>query len=401
MRKNFTLLFLLGIFGLFTTNLFAQQDATIDPANIRYWIGEGENEVVFIVNWAEPDTALAWGYRFAAESVTIKDVMDGIAAADYRFSYDATESEFGYWLNDLFFNDGFLDLSLTEPMWVSYLVNGDPSWNTFDAQTLVNGDYVKWGDTYCGTMIDPDNWIYVWEKEVAAVYPLADEAKIDPSEILYWVGEGQRELVFAVNWNNPNKCLAWGYRFNDAIILVKDVMDAIAEADGRFSYDASMGYVSDITFDEGDMHLSLSGMYFMYNVNGFTAPLNYDAMPVDAGSFIKWGDESCGTEIAPWTYVWTQEVEPVSVYTAVNELQNSNLSIYPNPAVNETFVTIENAGLNTISVYDVQGRMVSTESVEAVASEQVRISTETLNAGVYFITVSSDSAVRTAKLVVK
>ena len=401
MRKNFTLLFLLGIFGLFTTNLFAQQDATIDPANIRYWIGEGENEVVFIVNWAEPDTALAWGYRFAAESVTIKDVMDGIAAADYRFSYDATESEFGYWLNDLFFNDGFLDLSLTEPMWVSYLVNGDPSWNTFDAQTLVNGDYVKWGDTYCGTMIDPDNWIYVWEKEVAAVYPLADEAKIDPSEILYWVGEGQRELVFAVNWNNPNKCLAWGYRFNDAIILVKDVMDAIAEADGRFSYDASMGYVSDITFDEGDMHLSLSGMYFMYNVNGFTAPLNYDAMPVDAGSFIKWGDESCGTEIAPWTYVWTQEVEPVSVYTAVDELQNSNLSIYPNPAVNETFVTIESAGMNTISVYDVQGRMVSTESVEAVAGEQVRISTETLNAGVYFITVSSDSAVRTAKLVVK
>ena len=401
MRKNFTLLFLLGIFGLFTTNLFAQQDATIDPANIRYWIGEGENEVVFIVNWAEPDTALAWGYRFAAESVTIKDVMDGIAAADYRFSYDATESEFGYWLNDLFFNDGFLDLSLTEPMWVSYLVNGDPSWNTFDAQTLVNGDYVKWGDTYCGTMIDPDNWIYVWEKEVAAVYPLADEAKIDPSEILYWVGEGQRELVFAVNWNNPNKCLAWGYRFNDAIILVKDVMDAIAEADGRFSYDASMGYVSDITFDEGDMHLSLSGMYFMYNVNGFTAPLNYDAMPVDAGSFIKWGDESCGTEIAPWTYVWTQEVEPVSVYTAVNELQNSNLSIYPNPAVNETFVTVENAGLNTISVYDIQGRMVSTESVEAVVGEQVRINTEMLNAGVYFVKVNNDSAIQTAKLVVK
>jgi len=401
MRKNFTLLFLLGIFGLFTTNLFAQQDATIDPANIRYWIGEGENQVVFIVNWAEPDTALAWGYRFAAESVTIKDVMDGIAAADYRFSYDATESEFGYWLNDLFFNDGFLDLSLTEPMWVSYLVNGDPSWNTFDAQTLVNGDYVKWGDTYCGTMIDPDNWIYVWEKEVAAVYPLAEEAKIDPSEILYWVGEGQRELVFAVNWNNPNKCLAWGYRFNDAIILVKDVMDAIAEADGRFSYDASMGYVSDITFDEGDMHLSLSGMYFMYNVNGFTAPLNYDAMPVDAGSFIKWGDESCGTEIAPWTYVWTQEVEPVSVYTAVNELQNSNLSIYPNPAVNETFVTIENAGLNTISVYDIQGRMVITESVEAVAGEQVRINIEMLNAGVYFVKVNNDSTIQTAKLVVK
>ena len=29
MVKKFTVLFLMGIFGLFTTNLFAQQDATI------------------------------------------------------------------------------------------------------------------------------------------------------------------------------------------------------------------------------------------------------------------------------------------------------------------------------------------------------------------------------------
>jgi hypothetical protein len=181
MRKNFTLLFLLGIFGLFTTKLFAQQDATIDPADIRYWIGEGENEVVFIVNWAEPDTALAWGYRFATETVTIKEVMDGIAAADYRFSYDSPN---GSWLNDIFFNDGVLDLSLTEPMWVSYLVDGNSSLNTFDVQTLSDGQYVKWGDTYCGTMVDPENWIYVWEKEVAAVFPLAEEAMIDSSEIM-------------------------------------------------------------------------------------------------------------------------------------------------------------------------------------------------------------------------
>jgi hypothetical protein len=324
--------------------------------------------------------------------------MDGIAAADYRFSYDSPN---GSWLNDIFFNDGVLDLSLTEPMWVSYLINGNSSWDTFDVATLVNGDYVKWGDTYCGTMVDPENWIYVWEKEVAAVYPLAEEAKIDPSEILYWVGEGQRELVFAVNWNNPNKCLAWGYRFNDAIILVKDVMDAIAEADGRFSYDASMGYVSDITFDEGDMHLSLSGMYFMYNVNGFTAPLNYDAMPVDAGSFIKWGDESCGTEIAPWTYVWTQTVEPVSNPTGLNELQANTLSVYPNPAVGETFVTLENAGINEVSVYDLQGRLVSKQSYVANAGDQVRLGTEMLNSGVYFVRVSNESTTQTAKLVVK
>ena len=396
MRKTFTLLFLMGIFGLFTTNLFAQQDATIDPADIRYWIGEGENEVVFIVNWNEPDTALAWGYRFSEESVTVEHMMDEIAAADYRFSYDGANN----WLSDIYFNDDVLDLSLAG-MWWMYIVSGQMAQLGYAQQTVVNGDYVKWGDESCGVIIDPVNYVYIWEKEVAAVYPLAEEAKIDPSEILYWVGEGQNELVFAVNWNNPNKCLAWGYRFNDQIIVVKDVMDAIAEADGRFAYDASYGYVSDITFDDGDLHLALSGMYFMYNVDGFGAWLGYDEMPVGAGSFIKWGDESCGTEIAPWTYVWTQEVEPVSVFDVVNENGVASLSIYPNPAVSETYVTIENAGLNEVSVYDMQGRMVSTMNCVVNAGERVRLGVETLTSGVYFVRVSNDSATQIAKLVVK
>lgn len=394
--RNFTLLFLMGIFGLFTTNLFAQQDATIDPANIRFWIGEGENEAVFIVNWAEPDTALAWGYRFSEESVTVETMMDAIAEADYRFSYDGANN----WLNDIYFNDGVLDLSLSG-MWWMYIVSGEMAQLGYAEQTIVNGDYVKWGDESCGVLVDPEMYIYVWEKEVAAVYPLADEAKIDPSEILYWIGEGENEVVFAVNWNEPNKCLAWGYRFPEEEVTVKQVMDDIQSADPRFTYDASMGYVSDIMFNNGELDLALAGMYFMYNVNGFGAWYGYEEQVVVNGDFIKWGDESCGTEIAPWTYVWTQTVEPVSVYDAVNENMANTLSIYPNPAVNETFVTLENAGLNEVSVSDIQGRLVSNQSVMANEGEQMRLCTETLTKGVYFVTVRNESAVRTAKLVVK
>jgi len=282
-----------------------------------------------------------------------------------------------------------------------YIINGEMAGLGYAEQTIHNGDYVKWGDESCGILLDPDMYIYVWTKEVAAVYPLAEEARIDASEILYWVGEGQNEVVFAVNWNDPNKCLAWGYRFNGESVFVKDVMDAIADADGRFAYDASYGYVSDITFDEGDVHLALYGMYFMYNVNGVGAWYGYDEQVIVNGDFIKWGDESCGTEIAQWTYVWTQTVEPVSVYDAVNENGAASLSIYPNPAVNETFVTIENAGLNEIAVYDMQGRLVNTINCVANAGEQVRLSTETLTSGVYFVRVSNDNAVRTAKFVVK
>ena len=393
MRKIFTLAFLMGIFGLFTTNLFAQEDATIDPADIRFWIGEGDHEVVFIVNWNEPDTALAWGYRFSEESVTVEHMMDDIAAADYRFSYDGANN----WLDDLYFNDGVLDLSLVGPWWM-YIVSGQMAGLGYAQQTVVDGDYVKWGDVSCG--VDLGNYSYVWTKEVAAVYPLADEAMIDFSEILYWVGQGENEVVFAVNWNEPNRCLAWGYRFDGDSKILKEVMDDIAAADDRFAYDGSNGMVADITFDDGDLHLALAGMYFMYNINGYAAWYGFDEQTIVNGDFIKWGDESCGTEIAQWTYVWTQEVEPVWIPNAINEGVMS-LSVYPNPAVSETFVTISDAGMNEISVYDMQGRLVNKMNVDAMEGEQVRVSTETLNAGVYFISVNSESAVRTAKLVVK
>ena len=84
--KRFTRGFLLGIFGLFTTNLFAQQDATIDPAEILYWVGEGENEVVVAISWCSyTETALAWGYRFNGEATVFQALTD-IAAADDRLT---------------------------------------------------------------------------------------------------------------------------------------------------------------------------------------------------------------------------------------------------------------------------------------------------------------------------
>ena len=541
MRKNFTLLFLLGIFGLFTTNLFAQQDATIDPADIRYWIGEGENQVVFIVNWAEPDTALAWGYRFDGENVVVKDMMDKIADVDTRFSYTL-----GPWgIGDILFNDANLEMGITAGGYWMFNVDGEMAQVGFDQQTVVNGNYVKWGDTNCGTMVDPEtwsyvweepvvavfeyaeeamidpanirywigegenevvfsvnwnepdtclawgyrfseetvtvkhvmdaiaevdprfsyvdigwgvgdiyyedgvldlalygtywlyningeqamlgfdqqtvengdfikwgdvscgieiaDWIYVWDSEVCAVYTYAQEAKIEASEIQYWVGEGENEIIFAVNWNEPNRCLAWGYRFDGESVILKEVMDAIAETDRRFSYVVGDWGVQDLIFnvDADETHYTLAGQWWLYNVNGLMGLYGYDAEPLVNGDFVKWGDESCATEIAEWTYVWTQEIEPVWMNTGVDEFQGNTLSVYPNPAVNETFVTLENAGMTTISVYDVQGRLVSTMSVDAMAGEQVRLGTEMLNAGVYFVTVNNDSVLSTAKLVVK
>ena len=137
------------------------------------------------------------------------------------------------------------------------------------------------------------------------------------------------------------------------------------------------------------------------NLNGEAAMLGFDTQPVVDGDFIKWGDVSCGTEIAPWTYVWEQEVQPVSAFTSLDEAQGNTLSVFPNPSFGETFVTVESNGISVISVFDMQGHMVSTVTRETMAGETVRIDTRMMESGVYFIMVNNDNATQIAKLVVK
>lgn len=389
MVKKFTLFLLLGIIGLFTTNLFAQEDATIDPADIRFWIGEGQNEAVFIANWNEPDTALAWGYRFNTETVTLKTIMDDISDADYRFSYEAS----GSWLLDMHYNDGVLDLSLTEQMWVSFLINGVSSWDTYDVATVANGQYVKLGDTYCGTLVDPENYIYVWEKEVVAVYPLADEAMIDPADVVYWIGEGENEVVFAVNFADPEDvCFAWGYRFATESVTIKEMMQAIADVDLRFTFtdeSSQWGYMlTDLSFNYNETHYDLNGYNAMYNLNGYQSWYTFDEQTVVNGDFVKWGDYTIGTEIAPWTYVWTTPVQAVSIYNSVDEVESSTLTVYPNPATDYIMVGAQH--FTSVEIFDMTGRCVLT-------STESKIDVRSLETGVYFVRVNGN----TTKLVVK
>lgn len=129
-------------------NASTPEEATIDFADILFWVGEGTNEAVLAVNWA--DTALAWGYRWNGDA-TVSDMMAHIAAADPRFSYTGS----GY-LDDIHYIDTAAGmttpLGITPGNWWGSSNNGFMDMGL--AQYLNNGDLEKWADPAVGVLVD-------------------------------------------------------------------------------------------------------------------------------------------------------------------------------------------------------------------------------------------------------
>lgn len=143
------------------------EEATIDFADILFWVGEGTNEAVMAVNWA--DTALAWGYRWNGDA-TVSDMMAHIAAADPRFSYTGS----GY-LDDIHYIDTAAGmttpLGITPGNWWESSNNGFMDMGL--AQYLNNGDLEKWADPAAGVVVDSTydaTYGYWW---YTYVYPMA------------------------------------------------------------------------------------------------------------------------------------------------------------------------------------------------------------------------------------
>lgn len=144
-------------------------DATIDQDAILFWTGNGQNSAVIAVNWAAPDTCLAWGVKWNGNA-TVQDLMDTIVAYDSRFTYTGT----GMFSDIIYTADGhtFQLTAESASPWGNYWmynINGAAAQEMFNTQQVNNGDFVKWGDPNSGIMVDSTNWGYVWTTTVTPV----------------------------------------------------------------------------------------------------------------------------------------------------------------------------------------------------------------------------------------
>ena len=300
-------------------------DATIAPEDIEYWIGEGENEAILIVQWCDPEIAFAWGYRFDGDA-TVETMMDAIVAEDSRLTYNGS---YGI-LNNIFYQDDDYDLALTGDYWM-YNLNGWMAGLGYDNQSITDGDVVKWGDVACGIALgDPMDWenfTYVWTTEVTPVTdPNAGEEVVDATisadSIQYWVGEGENEVVVAISWcSNTQAAFAWGYRFHGEA-TVFEALTTIAAADSRLAVVGAAP--SNVTYQDGELDLTMQPNPNaqwgdpdydapMHSINGFMGQNYMAAEPIHDGDFVKIGGSACGIFSDDWTSIsWTTTIVPAT-----------------------------------------------------------------------------------------
>lgn len=295
-------------------------DATISTSDLIYWVGEGSNELTFVVNWA--DTALAWGYRFANDSVTLATVMDDIAAADPRFSYSGEGL-----VNDIYFVEHGDTLSITPGNWWSHLLNGYTSAGM--GQWMHHGDFSRWADPAAGVVVDSIyhsdwNWWEYINVYPQTIYPVSNpapqSATISANDIRYWVGEGDNQLIFVVNW--PGTALAWGYHFSETNVDLQTVMNDIAAADSRLQFVEGSYGIDDILFIEnGDTLRKADNSWWEHTVNGEMSAGVYQQM--NDGDFSRWADPTAGVMVDSiyheewggwWEYIYAypQSITPVN-----------------------------------------------------------------------------------------
>ncbi len=374
--------------------------ATIAASDILYWVGEGSNEAILAVNWA--DTALAWGYRFDGEK-SVGDMMNDIAAADSRFSIEMGDyglanilyvvapgdtlrgQEFSYWES---MNNGMMDAGMGQP--------------------LADGDFEKWAEPAAGVVADImfiadySYWMYSYVYPMAISPVVPEEATIAASDILYWVGEGSNEVVMAVNW--ADTALAWGFRY-DGEKNVGDMMNDIAAADPRFSYTLNGGYLDDILFvvAPGDTLRKQAYSYWESKNNG-VSDMGM-SQTLNNGDFEKWAEPAAGIIVDSFSYEWDSVtywsyiyvyymgISPVSVpqTTGIDGAERVAISVYPNPVAD--MMTVGGVSGEAV-LFDMRGSVVA--RFEANGTE-TRVDLRALTNGVYMLRV--DNSV--AKIVVR
>ena len=346
---------------------------------ISFWVGEGANSAIFLVDFvtdaAGEAVSYAWGYRFDG-TTDGAEMLAAIDAADVNLSINSD----GF-LNDIIFND------------LEGLA-GDPNyWATWSGTNLSN-----WAmNAGLSTEINHGDWFgcsYAEWPPRRPFYPISaiDSAAFVDGTASIGVGPNRVYLVLDFNEWAPGSSIVYSYNFEAASITAEEVMIQLAlieETGLTFNLDG--GFLNDASTATGEVGIGGSPYYWSTwsatNVGGWEMNEGISREMVDgewfAGSYTAWAPA-------------TPPSMPASFLFFDIEGNNADkIAVYPNPA--NTFTTIFLNESSEILVVDLQGKKVLRQ-VGQIGVNTLDLST--LSKGTYFIELEQEGVKVRQKLVV-
>ncbi|WP_456439150.1 T9SS type A sorting domain-containing protein [Psychroserpens sp.] len=202
----------------------------------------------------------------------------------------------------------------------------------------------------------------------------------------------------------------------DAYIDLENTNATSYAADLRMVYDDNYSFVLDYdnSFPANDSNgefifntinigsNSSSRIYLRISYNSDTHP-NYPLLPGDEliyDLFLTNSEDRDNQGGAP-SFRLIETIDAADQTLSVEDIDNvkpSNIKIYPNPS--NGIVTIENnEAIKTISIFAINGQLISTLDYNQNKSEWLQMDISHLDKGIYFLSIQTDASIFTKKII--
>ena len=160
-------------------------------------------------------------------------------------------------------------------------------------------------------------------------------------------------------------------------------------------------YTGDYGLEKYNVGVSTTGMnpgdFTMLNTSVLEAPVVWTEQTIDLSAYdgqLVYVAIQCVSEDA---FVFMIDNLMITTVTGIEENEVNNVSIYPNPATG--FVNIESTDmLKSVSLINYTGQVVYQTPVN---NNQIRINTNDLPTGVYFVRMETVNGISNQKLIIK
>ncbi|NOQ71554.1 MAG: T9SS type A sorting domain-containing protein [Crocinitomix sp.] len=362
----------------------AYESANYDASMIQFWVGEGADSAVLVVDFVVGPSGeamtYAWGYRFDG-AMDAETMLNDIAAADVNLLVNA-----GPFLDDIMFN-GLAGLA------------ADPHyWNTYSGTNLTDWT----ANAGIGTSISSGDWFGCSYDAWPARRPFnpisaLDSADVPLSDVEFIFGTGENKAVLVIDFNEwlPGESYTFGYLFEAETITAQEVMIGLEDAEVfGLMFNLDGGFLNDISYGASGE----DGIAGAPNYWSTWSAQNVGDWIVNAGITTEMSDgDWFGCSYSTWSPATPPSLPEVGFAVwGIDEAETAGLTLYPNPASKE--FTIELGENARVEILNGQGKLVLTQTYQTGLNT---IDVSSLAKGIYVVSATVNGISTQQKLIIQ